>query len=254
MKDKDFKHRIAYEVLIILGMLALLLFICRLWPILLLVILGIFVAALRLLFLSQRQVEVIQPLPKPELKKPEEPTEKVVQELAFSVIQKRITCLVTESFPQARWVWKSSQAKQHVMNGEDASILLNHAGGYREAKVRIVNLRVVGLDYLQAPEEIPEEMKPIQDEPQREPADNTPPNYEYLAFEWVDSHAVELNERCNEYIATGQTVLLIEANDLPDRESWPDICRELGRNGIEDCECTENGILINLTQRNCRKD
>ena len=63
MKDKDFKRRIAYEVLIILGMLALLLFICRLWPILLLVILGIFVAALRILFLSQRQVEVIEPLP-----------------------------------------------------------------------------------------------------------------------------------------------------------------------------------------------
>ena len=63
MKDKDFKRRIAYEVLIILGMLALLLFICRLWPILLLVILGIFVAALRLLFLSQRQVEVMHPLP-----------------------------------------------------------------------------------------------------------------------------------------------------------------------------------------------
>ena len=56
MKDRDFKRRIAYEVLIILGVLALLLFVCRLWPILLLVILGIFVAAIRLLFLSQTKV------------------------------------------------------------------------------------------------------------------------------------------------------------------------------------------------------
>ena len=40
MQDKEFKRHIAYEVLTILGTLALLLFVCRLWPILLLVILG----------------------------------------------------------------------------------------------------------------------------------------------------------------------------------------------------------------------
>ena len=52
MNKKEWKRRMAYEALILLGLLALLLFITRLWPILLLVILGIFVAALRLLFLS----------------------------------------------------------------------------------------------------------------------------------------------------------------------------------------------------------
>ena len=62
MHNKEFKRRIAYEVLVILGTLALLLFICRLWPILLLVILGIFIAALRLLFLSAKRVEKIPPL------------------------------------------------------------------------------------------------------------------------------------------------------------------------------------------------
>ena len=41
MNNKDRKRQIAYEVLMILGMLALLTFICRLWPILLLIILGI---------------------------------------------------------------------------------------------------------------------------------------------------------------------------------------------------------------------
>lgn len=54
MQNKEFKRHIAYEVLTILGTLALLLFVCRLWPILLLVILGIFIAAMRLLFLSAR--------------------------------------------------------------------------------------------------------------------------------------------------------------------------------------------------------
>lgn len=55
MNQKDFKTRMAHEALIILGVLALLSVICRLWPILLLLILGIFIAALRLLFLSAKK-------------------------------------------------------------------------------------------------------------------------------------------------------------------------------------------------------
>ena len=42
MNNKEFQRRAAYEALILLLILALLLFITRLWPILLLVILGIF--------------------------------------------------------------------------------------------------------------------------------------------------------------------------------------------------------------------
>lgn len=34
MNNKDWKRHIAYEALVILGLLALLTFICRLWPIL----------------------------------------------------------------------------------------------------------------------------------------------------------------------------------------------------------------------------
>ena len=45
MTKKEWQRHMAYEALVILGMLALLLFVCRLWPILLLVILGIFAAA-----------------------------------------------------------------------------------------------------------------------------------------------------------------------------------------------------------------
>ena len=56
MNDKNRQRHLAYEALVILGQLALLTFITRLWPILLLIILGIFVAALRLLFLSSKKV------------------------------------------------------------------------------------------------------------------------------------------------------------------------------------------------------
>lgn len=262
MKDKDFKRRIAYEVLVILGVLALLLFVCRLWPILLLVILGIFVAAIRLLFLSQTKVEVIQPMPPPV---PKEPTERDVQDMAYSVIQKKITELVAESYPHARWVWKSSRAKEQILSGEEASILLNHAGGYREAVVHVQNLRVTSLTYVQAegpdePVESPEESEESPAEPEEaneEPDEDTQPaapNYEFLAFEWVEAHAVALNERCNEYIAQKQAFLLLDAAELPERDSWPDICRELSRNGMENCECTEGGIRIDLTQETCRKE
>lgn len=268
MKDKDFKRRIAYEVLIILGVLALLLFVCRLWPILLLVILGIFVAAIRLLFLSQTKVEVIQPMPSPI---PREPTERDVQDMAYAVILRTITDWVTEIYPQARWVWKSSQAREQILIGGDIHILLNHAGGYREAVVHVQNLRVTGLWYVQpeklieadeaeALEEVVEEAKEpstMPEEPQRgseDTEDYATPNYELLAFEWVEAHAMELNERCNEYIAQKQDSFMLAASELPDRESWPDICQELLRNGIKCCECTEEGIQINLTQDTCRKE
>ena len=57
-----------------------------------------------------------------------------------------------------------------------------------------------------------------------------------------------LNERCNESIAQGLSMLEITAAELPARESWPDICRELERNGMENCCCTDTGITIDFTQ------
>ena len=53
--SEEKKRQLAYEALVILGMLALLTFICRLWPILLLIILGIFIAAIRLFHLQLPQ-------------------------------------------------------------------------------------------------------------------------------------------------------------------------------------------------------
>lgn len=244
MNKKEFKRHLAYEALVILGVLALLLFICRLWPILLLVILGIFIAALRLLFLSAKKVEIIEPLP--QLAEPAEPTEKDVEELAYSAIQRRITELVLADYPDARWVWRTPNAKEHILKGEKVHILLNRAGGYRQALVVVQNLRVCGLTFQSAPDTAEQDTPNTQDD--EEQAQEQPQNFEYLAFEWVDAHAVELNERCNESIAQGFSSLLLGADELPAPESWPDICRELDRNGIENCECTENGIQIHLTQ------
>ena len=250
MYNKEFKRRIAYEVLIILATLALLLFICRLWPILLLVILGIFIAALRLLFLSVKRVEKIPPL-LPAVR--EEPTMQDVQNMTFGAVQQRITELVAADFPEARWVWKTPHAKSNIVEGNEVRILLNRAGGYREAIVVIHGFQVCGLTYPHAEDADSQGEKNAEAEPESETQEalqNAEPseNYEYLAFEWVDAHVIELNERCNESIARGLSVLEIPSAELPARESWPDICQELARNGMENCCCTETGITIDFTQ------
>lgn len=254
MNQKEFKRRMAYEALILLGMLALLTFICRLWPLLLLIILGIFIAAIRLLFLSSKKVEVIESMPQvPELVK--EPTEHDVRKLAYAVILKRITELITDEFPNARWVWENPNAKQCIETGGEVYILLNRAGGYRRAKVLVTNLQVLGIKYCSAEEENPPEPqsdeKDIEEtavpESPEESEEECPVNYELLAYEWTEAHIVELNVRCNEAIAEAKQSVLLIAEELPVKESWQDICNELIRSGLENVTCQDAGILINLT-------
>ena len=141
---KDWKRHIAFEVLVILVMLTVLMYLCRLWPIIFLLIIGIFITALRLLFLSPKRVEVVEPLPLPALPEPKEPTEKDVRDIAYSVILRRITELVAASYPEARWVWEAPNARQLIELGEDVFILLNRAGGFRRAHVVIQNLQEIG--------------------------------------------------------------------------------------------------------------
>lgn len=250
MRNKEWKINIAHEALIILGVLALFTFICRLWPILLLIILGIFIAALRLLFLSAKKPEeVLQPEP---AKEPErEPTEKDILNMTYSLMLKRITELVTDEYPDARWIWAQPNAKRMIQNDEDVFILLNHAGGYARAKVCIHNLRVNGLEYQSVAadnEKKTESDDSPETETESEETEPKPENYGLIAFQWVEANILELNNRCNEEIGQGNDVLILHADELPVSESWVDICIELKRVGIEDTECIDFGIKINLTQ------
>ena len=240
---KDWKRHIAYEVLVILVMLTVLMFLCRLWPIIFLLIIGIFITALRLLFFSPKRVEVVEPLPLPALPEPKEPTEKDVRDIAYSVILRRITELVTTSYPEARWVWEAPNARQLIELGEDVFILLNRAGGFRRAHVVIQNLQVVTIEYNCAP------AKPIESDD--EDTDTNEPqeeNFDLVAFEWADAHIMELNKRCNEAIGEEMTEIILTADELPVKESWPAICKELEKNGLDDVKCIPQGIKINLTQ------
>lgn len=279
MKDRDFKRHMAYEAIIILGVLAMLTFICRLWPLLLLVILGIIIGAIRMLFLSSEKEETGRTLiflAMPETAK--EPTEKDVQELAYCVILRRVTELILSEYPEARWVWETPDTKQRIRENQEVFILLGRAGGYRRARVVIRNLQVLGVEYYpvtheavpeqechipesdekpkcQTPEsdEEPECQTPESDEElecQTPETDEEPEsqNYGLLAFEWVDAHIFELNARCNEAIGGNLSEIILLAEELPVRESWADICQELIRAGLTDTRCIPEGIRIYLTQ------
>ena len=116
MNQKERLRRLAYDALILLGVLALITFICRLWPVLLLILLGIFAAIIRLLFLSTKKVEVIEE----EKKTPEQErtyTEQDVHKISYGVIQQRVTSLVLHDYPQAKWIWEVPDAQKRMQNG-----------------------------------------------------------------------------------------------------------------------------------------
>lgn len=252
MDAKERKRTHVYDALEILLVLALLVFVCRLWPILLLVILGILAVALRLAFSGYQRAKPLKPQ-QPQIRR-QTPTERTVLDVAYGVIIRRIGDLVQADFPGARWTWESSQAKAHIGAGEDVYILLDHAGGFRRAKVIIRSLRVVALAYQTEPQA--ETARTHSTEPKRtaaestaQPAPESEPvqeDYSLLAFEWVEANIVDLNRRCNDAIGHGDADLLLTEEELPGKESWGDVCGQLKREGLSDVEVTSSGIRIHL--------
>ena len=268
MTKKEWQRRMAYEALVILGMLALLLFVCRMWPILLLVILGIFAAALRLVFLSSPKVQPIRPeqqtaassAPQRAVKS-QRTAQNAEDVLSFGDLQTQVTRWVRQEYPNARWVWKYPNAKARFQRGEDMAILLNRAGGYREAVIRLQGKRLFEIQYLCAPAEkpqleepaSPQEEQPTLEEAASQPEPSQPEDYSLAAFEWVESHLEELNTFCNECIAQKQDFLLLTGGDLPEPAAWPALCQELARNGLS-CRVQEEGVQIEITREDRRKE
>lgn len=267
MTKKEWQRHMAYEALVILGMLALLLFVCRLWPILLLVILGIFAAALRLVFLSSPKVQPIrleQPTsvaPAPQQAVTNREAENTEDAQSFGDLQTQVTRWVRQEYPNARWVWKYPDAKARFQQGEELAILLNRAGGYREASILLRGQRLFEIRYLCAPAEklqleepaFPQEEQPTLEEAASQPEPSQPEDYSLAAFEWVESHLEELNTLCNECIAQKQDFLLLTGGDLPEPAAWPVLCQELLRNGLS-CHMEEEGIRIQIARENRRKE
>lgn len=260
MKDNAYKRKLAYEVIIFLALMALIMLVTRIWAILFLIILGIFAAALVLLFKRSNVIEVIEPAPEPS---PRPETEKDLLRRAFGLTQRRITEEVEALHPSARWQWLTPDAMASIERDEPVSIILNGAGGYRKASVNIHNLVFKGLVYEVAqtekteqsaatPPEDEDDVLDLEDIPEEngvaDSEEPEPVNYEYLAFEWVDSHLLLLNNRSNEAIGQGQNTLLISEEDLPARESWQDICDQLINSDFADAVAGPAGITVSLQQ------
>lgn len=252
MTNKDWQRHMAYEALVILGVLALLLFVCRLWPILLPAMLGIITATLRLLFLSSPRVRPLEPMPPGAYKPPARTPEEVEASQAFGNLQVQITRQVREEYPNARWVWKTPQMRERLRQGEEAAILLNRAGGYREAAVRPLEGGQVEVRYF-LPPEVPAMQEAVSQE--EEPAAQTPvpEDHSLSAFEWVEAHMEELGALYNECIAQKQDFLLLTGGDLPEPAAWPALCQELTRNGLIS-SMAEDGIQIQIKREDRRKE
>lgn len=252
MTKKDWQRHMAYEALVILGVLALLLFVCRLWPILLLAMLGIIIATLRLLFLSSTQVRPLEPMPPGAHKPPAKTPEETQVSQTFGNLQVQITRQVREEYPNARWVWKTPQTRERLQQGEEAAILLNRAGGYREAAVRPLEGGQVEVRYF-LPPEVPAMQEAVSQE--EEPAAQTPvpEDHSLFAFEWVEAHMEDLGALYNECIAQKQDFLLLTGGDLPEPAAWPVLCQELTRNGLIST-MAEDGIQIQIKREDRRKE
>ena len=260
MKDKEYKRHMAYEALVLLGLLALLTYITRLWPILLLIILGIFIATLRLLFLSSKKVEPLEPvLALPVPRTPPEPREQDFHSMAMVVIQRRISQILEAKYPNVRWVWESPRAREDIMAANKVYVILNRAGGYRRGQVLIRNLQVFDVIFEnpeQRPDPAPQPPIPQPPDPpvsesdlqEVDEDDEIPEDYGLIAFQWVEANIVSLNERCNEAIGQGKDHYLIRADDLPVADSWLDICKELEHNDLPGAFCCEGGIKIEFEQ------
>lgn len=99
MNRKNQKRHIAYEGLVMLGVSALVLYIFRLWPLLVLALLGMPPVTVWLILSTRRNQAPDEP--KPMLASHE-------QNEAFGRIQAQISALVRAEHPNARWISRAA--------------------------------------------------------------------------------------------------------------------------------------------------
>ena len=225
-------------------MMILLAFILRMWPILLLMLIGVFFYALWMLFHMDPAPQ--QPVQAPLLALPPPASEESVLNTAFSVLQRRITEQVLLRYPNARWVWGVADARERFVHGGELSILLNRAGGYRRAVVQVNNLQFCGLQYPTA-----EQPQQPASEPETEPSEEPEQEPETVDYGLLGlSGWRQISRRSTpsamRWIGSGKDSFRIPASQLPHGDSWPPICKELLRNGFFAAEPLADGIQVQI--------
>ena len=223
------------DIIIGIVVIAVLLFKFRLWP---LIAVGIFIGMGLLIkktfFSTTNQAE----LQKDEQSPKEEPF--IPQETEYDFIVKSVSFYIYDVYPDAQWIWESAKAWEQIQNGEDVYIRLNKAGGYRRIKVLVKNQSIAGIEIL---DEANENAVTVSNVEEREERDNS----ERVAFDWVDSHIAELNEKCNDVIGLGNNELVLTIKELPEEKYWEHVRDELVKAGLENVEVIPSeGIKIKL--------
>ena len=243
-KPNDVKG-FAQDALIIICLVIFLSFMFRFWPITILAIIALLVVLVIRACKKQPQEEVVHE--QPQERQSKLITDKDLFPLEYGVLTSKISQLVEQEYPGAQWIWERPNVRKLLQNGEEIFIRLNKAGGYRRVKVHITNLFVRGLEVV--PKANEQQVKPIQEkEPEVTKEEPMKVNYELMAFDWVENHIAELNERCNNAIGDGKDSILLTAEELPVQESWASICEELKRMDLSAVEMIPEGIKITLLQ------
>ena len=133
MNKKDYQRHFWHEAIVLMGLVCLVCYLCRLWPIVMLLIIMILLAGLRLLYLIIREVWE----ERPEQLHHNLPAPIAFEDTVFSGIQRQISERLVREYPNARWIWEETNAKERIMNSQPVHIMLNKAGGYRRALVEI---------------------------------------------------------------------------------------------------------------------
>lgn len=169
-------------------------------------------------------------------------------------ISEQVSMYVRMQYPDAKWIWAQSDTAERIATGDEVFILLNRAGGYRRARVIIRDNLVSLVEISKAPEQPKNEQNNVTVTQESKDDKPQPVNYELIAFEWVEAHICELNERLNDIIGNGNSEIILTDKELPVSESWASVCKELERVGIPFAECVENGIKIKLKQGTAKEE
>ena len=224
---------------VFIAVICFFLFMFRLWPLIILAVpIGLVILAIRALF-PKKSVAVSG-------KQQEE--SKINNEIdcdewgmRYEQAKEKISSLVQEKYPSAQWVWESSKWKFEFQSGADLYIRLNKEGGYKRVKVIMQDWCVQGMEIIesQAPTADKADPKKITAKPKDDSA--------RVAYEWVETHLLELNERCNEIIGQGNDELTLQASELPEERYWNAITQELIKAGLDQVEILSGeGIKIIL--------
>lgn len=225
-----------FKAVMVLGIIAVVALVFRLWT--------IFFIAIALFIGARIWMRIIR------AKMPESSNTKLRtvkrKSRAKKGISEQVSMWVNADYPNAKWVWAQVDTAKRIENGEDVYIILNGAGGYRRAKVNISGHIVVALEYMKAPVRKLTAQESVAEIVENKPTIEANENYELMAYEWVEAHINELNERLNETIGRGDTEYLLSANELPIPESWESVCNELLRAGVSEAVCVKDGIKIKI--------